>query len=291
MRNGLLALIFLAVIVPGKPNQAGNGKNKGSQSKPQTTLTLINNESPETHSEKAGENAPHWYTHLKRPEWWLVIAAFVTLLVIAWQSVETRRAAEATQRSAAIMEQQTASTEKAAIATQAAAEATNKSVELQRVAMQQWIDTDDWKAGPGFIQPTATEAFLPVSFDVVNTTKYKMLLDRVDIWIDREEACTVWFRKQLLTPDGGHATVGFQRKLEGLKLETYRKGLLRFEIGGVVSYVDAFGEAQEQKFGFHCACSMTTHADFDPIAFYPPDERELEAQKKRKARAEQQSPN
>lgn len=32
---------------------------------------------------------------LSRPEWWLVFAAFVTLIVIAWQAVEMRRATQA----------------------------------------------------------------------------------------------------------------------------------------------------------------------------------------------------
>lgn len=45
-------------------------------------------------------SAPTWYADLKRPEWWLVVAAFVTLGVIAWQAIETRRAAQATKEAA-----------------------------------------------------------------------------------------------------------------------------------------------------------------------------------------------
>jgi hypothetical protein len=169
-------------------------------------------------------------------------------------------------------------------------DATQKSVELQKIAMEQWVDTDEWAAGPVFIQPTATEAFLPISFAIVNTTKFKLILDRVDLWIDREKAASVWFRKQLLTPEGGSTSVRIERKLVGLKLESYRKGLLRFEIGGVVSYVDAFGQAEQQRFGFHCGCRMSANADSEPIAFDPPDAEELEAQKRREA-TQQQNPS
>ena len=37
----------------------------------------------------------HWYTVLERPDWWLVIVGVLTAAVIAWQSFETRRAAQA----------------------------------------------------------------------------------------------------------------------------------------------------------------------------------------------------
>jgi len=196
------------------------------------------------------------------------------------------------------IEKQTKATEDAATATQIAAEATKesadtakKAVDLQRVAMDQWIDTDDWKAGPRFIQPTATEAFIPIKFTVVNNTNFKMFLDRVTVWIDREEAVSIWYRGKLLTPNGGEQPVTIERRLMGIKLESYRKGVYRFEIGGIAFYIDAFGDKQEERFGFHCSCQMSSHAEFEPISFYPPDAAELEAQKQRKAQTQQDNPN
>lgn len=62
-----------------------------------------------------------------------------------------------------------------------------------------------------------------------------MILDTVEIWIDREEAVTVWFRKQLLTPDGGSTTVNFDRRLSEIRTGRYRKSILKFEIGDIVS--------------------------------------------------------
>jgi hypothetical protein len=44
---------------------------------------------------KADEAAPHWYASLRNPEWWLVVSAFATFIVIAWQAIETRRATQA----------------------------------------------------------------------------------------------------------------------------------------------------------------------------------------------------
>ena len=37
----------------------------------------------------------HWFLSLGKPEWWLVFAALATLIVIAWQAVEMRRATQA----------------------------------------------------------------------------------------------------------------------------------------------------------------------------------------------------
>ncbi len=192
-----------------------------------------------------------------------VVAAFCTLGILKKQTTETTRAAKAAE----------------------------ESIKLQYVAMEQWIDTEDWEAGPTHIQPTATEAFLPISFAIVNTTRFKLFLERVDLWIDREAATTTYFRKQLLTPDGGRTSVEIQRRLVSVKLESYRKGILRFEIGGVVSYVDAFRKEQKQNFGFHCTCQISRTAVFEPIAFDPPDAREIEAQQRREARTKQTNPN
>jgi hypothetical protein len=41
-----------------------------------------------------------WHTAVKQPDWWLFFAAIATLLVIIWQTIQTRRAAEATRDAA-----------------------------------------------------------------------------------------------------------------------------------------------------------------------------------------------
>jgi hypothetical protein len=167
------------------------------------------------------------------------------------------------------------------------ADAALRGIELQKVAMEQWIVTDDWEAGPIHIPDNAVEVFLPIRFAIANTTKFKMFLNRVEVWIDRRPAIDTYFRGQLLTPGGGSATVEIQRKLSGMGLESYRKGFVRFEIGGIVYYVDAFGKEQEQRFGFHCSCRMDQEAYFKPIAFIPPDAIEIEQQKRKIASAQQ----
>lgn len=93
----MFSLAFLTIVVSGKPNQTRNIDKQKSQQKPPATVTLINNESPETHPEKTNNNPPKWYAAIKRPEWWLVFVGFATLGFVGWQAYETRRAVEVAQ--------------------------------------------------------------------------------------------------------------------------------------------------------------------------------------------------
>jgi hypothetical protein len=49
-------------------------------------------------AQKTDANSPKWYEPLKRPEWAAVIVAIGALLVICWQSWETRKAAQASEK-------------------------------------------------------------------------------------------------------------------------------------------------------------------------------------------------
>ena len=195
-------------------------------------------------------------------QWALVFVGIATLAAIWYQSVKTKDAAIATQHSA---------------------EAMRKSVELQKVAMDQWVDTDDWKAGPSHIQPNVSEGRLPISFRTVNPTKFPLTLRNVMVWVDRWHICTVAFGTLLLPPKN-NTMVNTSIALKGVRLAMYREHRLALEIGGVVSFVDAFKERKEQSFGLSCVCGPANDGEFDVIAFTPPDEEEQrQNEKKRKA--------
>lgn len=98
----LAASCIFAVSMSGQPNKgAARHKDDSSPKAPSTAIFVQDNEqcSPaEPHA--TGSNPPKWYAPIKRPEWWLVVAAFVTLGIIARQTVDTRRAAEAALQNA-----------------------------------------------------------------------------------------------------------------------------------------------------------------------------------------------
>jgi hypothetical protein len=101
MRRAAIIIAFLcllAVLMGRQPKQA-SGDEYGESSKT---------------SDRANHGPPKWYAAVKEPEWWLVAAAFLTLLVVLRQaremskaSKEMHRSTEAVQRQAGIMEQQT----------------------------------------------------------------------------------------------------------------------------------------------------------------------------------------
>jgi hypothetical protein len=90
-------LLAIAPIMPGQPNKASDQKQESAkQGQPAALPTDSPNKqaSAQTYQPEANPNPPEWYASLKRPDWWLVLAAFSTLGVICWQSIETRKAAQ-----------------------------------------------------------------------------------------------------------------------------------------------------------------------------------------------------
>jgi hypothetical protein len=92
----VIALICLgAFIVASKPDKATEHKQGRTQQEVGSTPAFDNTQNTPAHTQKADDDPPHWYTSLKRPEWWLVVVAFLTCFFIAWQSWEIRKSAKA----------------------------------------------------------------------------------------------------------------------------------------------------------------------------------------------------
>jgi hypothetical protein len=171
-----------------------------------------------------------------------------------------------------------------ALAAQKSAEATEKSVSLQKVGMEQWVDTDGWLIDESYIPQNATETTVTISFTVINPTKFKLTLVNVEVWIDREKRIETRHGRQILAPDGDGAVMkSILYPLEGVKFTTYRDHGLTFEIGGRFRFVDTFDEPQEQNIGFHCYIRRGFEPEFESIAFIPPTEEEEENYKRRRA--------
>jgi len=90
-------LCFLAAAMSGKPNNSSDSHASNSGQKSAISIGSNDDNQAADHSREANNNPPKWYASLKRPEWWLVVAAFVTLFVIGWQAYETRRAVQTMQ--------------------------------------------------------------------------------------------------------------------------------------------------------------------------------------------------
>src|SRR5208337_3693958 len=78
-------LVAVAGSMPGQPNQATNDKQKQASNINYAVL-VSEHESATTNTGEADDNPPHWYTALKRSEWWLVVVGFLAVIV-AWRTL------------------------------------------------------------------------------------------------------------------------------------------------------------------------------------------------------------
>jgi len=103
----LMTVAFAALVVIcmiGQPIKSGGGKNQPSdRNRPPTITTYAYDANCCTKQEapKVNDDSFRWSTALKRSEWWLFLATVATLLVIGYQTMQTKRAADAANKSAA----------------------------------------------------------------------------------------------------------------------------------------------------------------------------------------------
>jgi len=77
-------IALFTIVMSGQPNQTPTQNEQSTPQKIDTSITPDNNQDSQTHSAETDSNPPRWYTSFKRPEWWLVIVGFLTLVFIAW---------------------------------------------------------------------------------------------------------------------------------------------------------------------------------------------------------------
>src|SRR5580700_8733623 len=97
-----VAMFFLCLIagmkLSQKPNSSSSKQQNAETSQADRGGAVARGKQPDNtpySQETTADAAPHWYAPLERPEWDAVLAAIAALLVIGWQSWETRKAAKA----------------------------------------------------------------------------------------------------------------------------------------------------------------------------------------------------
>jgi hypothetical protein len=137
--------------------------------------------------------APNGY---KPPEWVLPLVGIITVIVIGWQSWETRKAAQATQRSAGTMENQTGILKQSVAQAKIAAQAAKDNAEALVNAERSWIMTElKWTADVEGERATTTrltetvvvgddkETWLDVCLICSNEGNSPAWIDRIDLWL------------------------------------------------------------------------------------------------------------
>jgi hypothetical protein len=196
----------------------------------------------------AAADHPILYAALKKPEWYLVILALLTLYVINKQAREMARATNEMKRS-------TAAVEKQADILERQTRAVENSVELQKTLKRQWVNLENWKLkGEQVNRANVKSIFVGISFDVTNPTDMLLQLRHVEIFA--LEGNQVKSPNIPLSPTEPYLAF-FQIKLNERETSEYFSDSLRLLIFGNIDFKDNFGEKRSQAFGYICMGGIT----------------------------------
>jgi hypothetical protein len=90
----LAALLVIAGYMAREPYSRTDSKETHSQIELAPSSNQSERDAPDT-SEATDQRTPKWYASLKGPDWWLVVAAFLTLGILIYQGYQMRRATDA----------------------------------------------------------------------------------------------------------------------------------------------------------------------------------------------------
>jgi hypothetical protein len=242
-------LIAVAGSVSGQPNQTADNNQKPASSTAQAIVTA-EHESAAHHTAKADDDAPHWYTPLKRPEWWLVGVGFVTFFAI-WRQV--KEAAHATR-------------------------AMQKSTELQMIALRQTVEVEE-RGVDAHESKKDGSLKLVLTFEAVNNTGYALTIEQVVTTLElltREPIKFTVRESKKLAPS---VSSGMNRypffvstTLEGKDVDRFLTGTI-VGIFGQITFVDCLQETQVQDFGGMYSCSTKEFKYMKPMGAVPEEQR------------------
>ena len=227
-------LLVVAINVSGQPNQAANDKQKPTQESGQTvtaTDTQHHYGSAEERQRTGDQKPPKWYAAIEWPEWLLVVAAFLTLAVVIWQSV----------------------------ATTGATKAMRKSVELQETTLQQWVDVVNWKTY--LILFERQRPGLKIKVDVVNPTDFPLTMKDARIVFDNR--VTFFFRDDcFLTPKNPY-TVEVSLEMAKGQYDSFQGNGLSIRVEGSLPHIGSLRKLQPQAFCGTLMCKDGEKARFE----------------------------
>lgn len=203
----------------------------------------------------ANDTSPHWYAALKQPEWWLVIAAVLTLGAVGYQAREMRRATVVMWKSTDAVQRQTEILERSTVATE-------KSVRLQEIIQQQWIQISGWRIEDRNSVDETPPRFTIV-MDISNPTSAPLTLQSVSMRGAGKSVGVGMGIQNILAPKESFK-FGYTAVLKPEEVPLYSASNLVLVLKGSIFYVDAFGNRKEQPFSQSCICGIQS-AQFSPF--------------------------
>jgi len=212
-------MVVFAWLMASQADQSTKADKSTANPQGQLAAPLPNNTCTCTDKDTSKNQTPHWYAS---PEWWLVIVAIPTLVLIWYQARETARAARAAQMSAEVADKST--------------DVAQKSLVLLNRA---YLAVIEWSI-PGPIHEQNEE--LEIRFCIINPSATAARIEGINILKPEEQ----WLPMgRMLTP-GEKAPFAIKAK----NVRSEEKVL----VAGRILYTDIFHKLRTRKFAQLCWC-------------------------------------
>ena len=247
----ILGVVLFTGSVSGQPNQAATGNQQKPQPKAQAASIASSKQSADTHTSTTNDDPPEWHAAIKRPEWWLVVAAFLTIFYLAKQAKETRKAAEAT-KDIAVAGKDTAKRQLRAYIVPERGSIYNVADPLAEETLE-GMDAGEARVVNPSIGPIATVFIKNTgrtpSFDVKHTCtvfhrEFPLAAPLLDMQFPKQSA-------MILGPQViATLTVPLPERLNEFSIQSLRHNASVIYVQGVISYTDIFGDCHTTHYRF-----------------------------------------
>lgn len=224
MMKRFIAIVALCLAInPAiKPDQHTKESKAASDKEREPPVVVFDDSKTTAETNSEPQERPKWYRTVNWSNWALVLVAAITGFAVGWQARETAKSAEATQR----------------------------SVELQEVLNQQWLEFENWKIMDGGTEAEIGTVIL-ISFDIVNPTKMPLTISGYSVSVKGQDTSVQFART--IAPAKSYS-VKLDRLLEGKESEDYNAGKLILPLTCSVPYIDAFTKPQQAESDFCFLC-------------------------------------
>jgi len=206
-------------------------------------------------------------TAVPEKSWWdKLYVIFTGLLVIAglagiWYAYRTLK----------ILYKQTYAIRRQAVLMRRSTRATEKSVKMQQIAQQQWIQLEGWRIEGRSPSSRATPSKFAIAMELINPTSMPLTVTRAEATVSGRPFD--FAASNLLAPSDC-IKVDFPIDLRPDEMALYEKYQLTLLISGSISYTDAFEESRTQPFCLTCSCGPGNYTQFMALQRNGKEEKE-----------------